>query len=79
MLPNGSTRNSTDYIVVDMSGDLVYVYIPSRDMYSVLIQSPAGDYDTVYIKKPPAEAYTGGTFNKPYFRPKGDEYIIAER
>ena len=79
VLPNGSTRNSTDYIVVDMSGDLVYVYIPSRDMYSVLIQSPAGDYDTVYIKEPPAEAYTGGTFNKPYFRPKGDEYIIAER
>lgn len=50
VLPNGSTKNSNDYIVVDMSGDLVYVYIPSRDMYSVLIQSPAGDYDTVYIK-----------------------------
>lgn len=78
-LPNGSTKNSTQYQVVDMSGNLVYVYIPSRDLYSVLIQSDAGDYDTVYIKEPPAEAYTGGTFNKPYFRPAADEFIIAER
>ena len=78
--PNGDkVKNPLHYEVVDPSGDLIYIHLKDTSTYKILTQSPDGDYEYNELEAAPDGAYSGGTFNKPYFQPKENEFIIAER
>ena len=78
--PNGDkVKNPLHYEVVDPSGDLIYIHLKDTSTYKILTQSDDGDYVYNDLEGAPAGAYSGGSFNKPYFQPKENEFIISER